>query len=103
MAIQIINPNRFPKDCLLFARHEGEELTVYPDFGLVNFRLLKKNKYFYERKTGDYQPRKIYPAFAAYMKGVDGVDFVIEKINRQKVNTEMAPLLNILRSKINNR
>lgn len=99
MAIQIIDANRYPKDCLLFSENEGEQFTVYPNFGIVNFRLLKKNKWFYERRTGDYKKQKIYPAFAAYMKGLDGIDFRIEEINRNNIKKEMSPLLNLLRNR----
>lgn len=99
MALQIIDPTRFPKDCLLFTEHEGEQFTVYPDFGLVNYRKLKKNKWLYERRTGDYKKRKIYPAYIAYMKGIDGIDFILEKMNVKRVKQEMAPLLNLLRSR----
>ena len=91
----MINPKRRNETYLLYSEEEGGDFKVFGEWTSEMFVELKKKGYF-EVKLKDRTITRIYPAFAALVKGVNNHDFRIDEIN----GTRKKPKKRIIEYKI---
>lgn len=81
---KLLSPKREGEETyLIYTLQEGGDYKILQGFTLENFKQLVKDGYF-ELKTGDRLPDKIYPAFATLTVGIDNYDFVLQQYIKSK-------------------
>lgn len=76
-----MNPHRGEGEYwLLYTLSEGGDFKITGGSPEDYIQIIEKG--WFKRRTGDFEPERIYPAFAMLVKTIDGYDFVLRQINK---------------------
>lgn len=79
MTNNFVDPSRPTENFLIYSETEGSEARVFCGFSIDEWIELRE-KGWMDVRMGD-SVKRIHPAFATFVTGVEAWDFVLEKIN----------------------